>query len=190
MRCDGVLPKMIPSDFSYGSPAEQRRSVVREGDLEAAFIEKLANLKYTIRPDIRNRDALEKNFREKFDALNRVTLTDGEFSRLQEEIITSDVFTAARTIRGVNSFTRDDGTPLNYTLVNIRDWCKNTYEVVNQLRINTDNSQKQLGNTFWSIASCLTRLDDLIAAQTQKHEALKTHKKGLMQQLFPSPEAE
>jgi len=37
------------------------------------------------------------------------------------------------------------------------------------------------------IASCLTILDDLIAAQTQKHEALKTHKKGLMQQLFPSP---
>jgi type I restriction enzyme S subunit len=38
------------------------------------------------------------------------------------------------------------------------------------------------------IASCLTSLDDLIAAQTQKLEALKTHKKGLMQQLFPSPE--
>jgi type I restriction enzyme S subunit len=37
------------------------------------------------------------------------------------------------------------------------------------------------------IAACLTSLDDLIAAQTQKHEALKTHKKGLMQQLFPSP---
>jgi type I restriction enzyme S subunit len=36
------------------------------------------------------------------------------------------------------------------------------------------------------IADCLTSLDDLIAAQTQKLEALKTHKKGLMQQLFPS----
>ena len=38
------------------------------------------------------------------------------------------------------------------------------------------------------IADCLTTLDDLIAAQTQKLEALKTHKKGLMQQLFPAPE--
>jgi type I restriction enzyme S subunit len=38
------------------------------------------------------------------------------------------------------------------------------------------------------IADCLTSLDDLIAAHTQKLEALKTHKKGLMQQLFPSPE--
>ena len=39
------------------------------------------------------------------------------------------------------------------------------------------------------IADCLTSLDDLIAAQTQKLDALKTHKKGLMQQLFPSPDA-
>ena len=39
------------------------------------------------------------------------------------------------------------------------------------------------------IADCLTSLDDLIAGQAQKLEALKTHKKGLMQQLFPSPEA-
>jgi hypothetical protein len=33
-----------------------------------------------------------------------------------------------------------DGTPLNYTLVNIADWCKNTFEVISQLRINTDYS--------------------------------------------------
>ena len=39
------------------------------------------------------------------------------------------------------------------------------------------------------IADCLTRLDDLIAAQTQTLEALKTHKQGLMQQLFPAPAA-
>ena len=38
------------------------------------------------------------------------------------------------------------------------------------------------------IADCLTSLDDLIAAQTQKLSTLKTHKKGLMQQLFPSAE--
>ena len=38
------------------------------------------------------------------------------------------------------------------------------------------------------IADCLSSLDNLIAAQTEKLDALKTHKKGLMQQLFPSPE--
>lgn len=36
------------------------------------------------------------------------------------------------------------------------------------------------------IADCLSSLDDLITVQAQKIEALKTHEKGLMQQLFPS----
>jgi type I restriction enzyme S subunit len=40
-----------------------------------------------------------------------------------------------------------------------------------------------------TITSCLSSLDDLIAAQSTKLEALKTHKKGLMQQLFPAGEA-
>ncbi len=35
------------------------------------------------------------------------------------------------------------------------------------------------------IADCLSSLDDLITAQAQKVDVLKTHKKGLMQQLFP-----
>ena len=39
------------------------------------------------------------------------------------------------------------------------------------------------------IAYCLTSLDTLITAATQELETLKTHKKGLMQQLFPSVEA-
>jgi type I restriction enzyme S subunit len=38
------------------------------------------------------------------------------------------------------------------------------------------------------IASCLNSLDALITAETQKLEALKRHKRGLMQQVFPSPE--
>jgi type I restriction enzyme S subunit len=38
------------------------------------------------------------------------------------------------------------------------------------------------------IADCLSSLDELIAAQSRKLEALKTHKKGLMQQLFPFTE--
>jgi len=111
-----------------------------EQQIEQSFIEKLMGLKYEYRPEITDRAALEKNFRDKFEALNRICLTDGEFARLLDEIVTPDVFTAAKLLRQINAFTRDDGTPLNYTLVNIKDWCKNTFEVINQLRINTDNS--------------------------------------------------
>jgi len=35
------------------------------------------------------------------------------------------------------------------------------------------------------IASCLSSLDEIISAQSQKIETLKLHKKGLLQGLFP-----
>lgn len=38
-----------------------------------------------------------------------------------------------------------------------------------------------------TIADCLATLDSIIAAETKKLESLKTHKRGLMQQLFPQP---
>jgi len=111
-----------------------------EVQLEKSFIDRLVGLKYEHRGDIRDRVSLERNFREKFEALNRVTLTDGEFQRLLDEIVTPDVYEAAGALRNRETLIRDDGTPLNYTLVNIKDWCKNSFEIVNQLRINTDNS--------------------------------------------------
>jgi type I restriction enzyme R subunit len=111
-----------------------------EQEIETSLLDRLKELKYSYRSDINNRSALENNFRAKFEDLNRVKLTDGEFARLLDEIITPDVFAAAKILRSINAFSRDDGTPLNYSLVNLKDWCKNHFEVINQLRINTDNS--------------------------------------------------
>ncbi|MDR0406529.1 MAG: type I restriction endonuclease subunit R, partial [Holosporales bacterium] len=111
-----------------------------ENQIEMAFIQKLQDLKYTYREDIKDRTSLEASFRGHFERLNRVKLSDSEFVRLRDAIITQEVFSAAKTLREINTFKRDDDTPLQYTLVNIKDWCKNEFEVINQLRINTENS--------------------------------------------------
>ena len=111
-----------------------------EQEIEEALIQKLGDLKYSYRPDIHDRAALEANFRHHFESLNHVSLSDSEFSRLLETIVTPDVYAASRILRERNHFERDDGTALHYTLVNIKDWCKNTFEVIHQLRINTDYS--------------------------------------------------
>jgi type I restriction enzyme S subunit len=49
-----------------------------------------------------------------------------------------------------------------------------------QLALPTRNEQRK-------IAECLTSLDEVIAAERRKFEALRAHKKGLMEQLFPRP---
>lgn len=117
--------------------------MTKEYQIEKNLIKQLEALKYVHRPDIVDRKSLEQNFKAKFEALNRIRLTDSEFLRLREEIINPDVFLASKFLRERQYFQREDGTPLHYTLVNIKDWCKNEYEVVSQLRINTENSNQR-----------------------------------------------
>jgi type I restriction enzyme S subunit len=53
-------------------------------------------------------------------------------------------------------------------------------EIVKSLRFNYPDPNEQQ-----KIADCLSSLDKVISLEAQKLEALKRHKKGLMQQLFP-----
>ena len=115
----------------------------KENHIELNLIEQLKGLKYIYRPDIVDRKTLEQNFKTKFESLNRVRLSDNEFLRLREEIIQPDVYKASKLLRERQYFQREDGTPLHYTLVNIKDWCKNDFEVISQLRINTENSHQR-----------------------------------------------
>ncbi len=117
--------------------------MTKEHQIEENLIEQLTALKYKHRPDITDRKSLELNFKTKFEALNRVRLSDSEFLRLREEIIEPDVFAASKLLREHQYFQREDGTPLHYTLVNIKDWCKNDFEVIGQLRMNTENSNQR-----------------------------------------------
>ncbi|HEY9262470.1 type I restriction endonuclease subunit R [Chitinophaga sp.] len=115
----------------------------KEYEIENNLIRQLTDLKYTHRDDIVDRKTLEQNFRTKFEALNRVRLSENEFLRLREEIIHPDVFVASKSLREKQYFQREDGTPLHYTLVNNKEWCKNDFEVISQLRINTENSYQR-----------------------------------------------
>jgi type I restriction enzyme R subunit len=117
--------------------------MTREHQIEENLIKQLTELKYTYRPDIIDRKSLEQNFKAKFETLNRVRLSESEFLRLREEIIEPDVFKASKKLREQQFFQREDGTPLHYTLVNNKDWCKNDFEVISQLRMNTENSNQR-----------------------------------------------
>jgi type I restriction enzyme R subunit len=146
----------------------------KEKQIEERLIEQLKDLKYIYRDDIRDRNSLERNFRQKFETLNRVHLTDSEFERLLEDIINPDVFVSSKKLRERNFFQREDGTPLNYTLVNIKDWCKNEYEVINQLRINTDNSHHRY--------DVILLINGIPVAQIEL-KALKVSSRRAMQQI-------
>ena len=63
-----------------------------------------------------------------------------------------------------------------------------TAKGINQKALKTVPVRLPRPNEQRRIASCLSSLDALITAETEKLGALKRHKRGLMQQLFPSAE--
>ncbi len=69
---------------------------------------------------------------------------------------------------------------LTKNLEGLRDGKMISYKQFSELQIPVPAFEEQQ-----KIADCLSSLDELIAAQARKVDALKTHKKGLMQQLFP-----
>jgi len=69
---------------------------------------------------------------------------------------------------------------LTKNLEGLRDGKMISYKQFSELQIPVPASEEQQ-----KIADCLSSLDELIASQARKVDALKTHKKGLMQQLFP-----
>ena len=66
-------------------------------------------------------------------------------------------------------------TGSNYPAINSSD--------LSQISVQVPKPQEQQ-----KIAECLSSLDELITAQTEKIEQLQLHKKGLMQVLFPKLE--
>jgi type I restriction enzyme R subunit len=147
--------------------------MTKEHQIEESLIKQLTELKYIYRPDIVDRKSLEQNFRTKFEALNRVRLSDNEFLRLREEIINPDVFVASKLLRERQYFQREDGTPLHYTLVNNKDWCKNDFEVINQLRINTENSHQRY--------DIILLINGLPAVQIELKKGDISHRKAMQQ---------
>ena len=84
----------------------------------------------------------------------------------------------------------ENGAFLSHFLTHRKDWIIAKYIQGGQGNLSGE-IVKSIGLVFPSpteqqrIADCLNSLDDLIAAETRKLDTLKTHKKGLMQQLFP-----
>ena len=115
-------------------------NITLEKMTEQKLINHLIKLGYIYREDINDKDTLHENFRKHFNRMNGLTLSDQDFNNLCTDLISTNVFDCAEILRTRQYFERDDKTPLYYNLMDTKDWCKNTFEIVNQLKLNTDNS--------------------------------------------------
>lgn len=75
----------------------------------------------------------------------------------------------------------------NYLSSLVQKGAKNTINITNDTFVSKNVCLPSDPAEQEKIASCLTEIDNLIAAQDQKVDALKEKKKALMQQMFPQP---
>jgi type I restriction enzyme, S subunit len=74
----------------------------------------------------------------------------------------------------------------NYLAPITKKGAKNTLQISNEIFLSGTIYFPHAEGEQTKIADCLSSLDDFITAQAKKIEALKAHKKGLMQQFFPA----
>ena len=103
-----------------------------ESQLEKSLIERLTRLGFApvVIPDV---VALEANLRSQLEVFNDTTFSDGEWSRIMNHLMKGDKFQKAKTLRDRFALRRDDETTSFIRFFNTDQWCKNEYQVTQQV---------------------------------------------------------
>lgn len=125
-----------------------------------------------------------------YSVIVATTATIGEHALIIVDSLANQRFTFLTKRKSFDN--KLDMMYFHYYMFIIDEWCKRNTNSGGLLSVNM-NSFKKLTVPYpkstteqQKIAACLTSLDNYIEATKEKLEQLKTHKKGLMQKLFPA----
>ena len=112
-------------------------STQSEAKLEADLIQQLIDKNYdSIRID--NETELKANLKTQLEALNSLSFTEKEFSRVLNHLNKGNVFDRAKILRDKMQLTKDDGTSVYLDFINQDDWSNNYFQVTNQVTMEGD----------------------------------------------------
>jgi len=116
---------------------------MKELNLENEFIDKLVSLGYK-KINIKNYKQLKENLKEKIFLLNqeklKTPLTDNEFNKIYNHLMNGNKIRKSEKLRDKYLLKRDDESEVyieffKHSVNNQEDWCKNIFEVANQIEI-------------------------------------------------------
>ena len=103
-----------------------------ESQLEKSLLERLTRLGFTpvVIEDVA---ALEANLRSQLSKFNNTNFSNGEWARVINHLMKGDRFHKAKILRDRFSLKRDDATTAWIKFFNMEQWCKNEYQVTQQV---------------------------------------------------------
>ncbi|WP_297089430.1 type I restriction endonuclease subunit R [uncultured Draconibacterium sp.] len=102
--------------------------------LEENLITQLAGMRYQ-RVTINDEADLLVNLKEQLEKHNGVQLTDKEFAQVLNHLDKGNVFEKAKILRDKMQLTKEDGDSVYLEFINMDQWCKNTFQVTNQVTV-------------------------------------------------------
>ena len=112
--------------------------VQSEAALENSVVQTLQDLSYE-KVLIADETALLENFKKQITLhnlekhLKNIPLTNSDFERLLISLGGKGVFNSSYNLRQLQPLTRDDGSRTYIELLNQNEWCKNRFQVTNQI---------------------------------------------------------
>lgn len=106
-----------------------------EQTLENSLIKQLEGMKYE-RVNIPDETVLFANLKTQLEKHNELTFSDREFESILNFLDTGGVFDRAKILRDKMPLRRDDGTTKIIEFLNTEAWCKNEFQVANQITNN------------------------------------------------------
>lgn len=103
-----------------------------EQQLEKTLIEQMNRLGFSS-AIIEDADALTRNLRAQLEKFNQTNFSDAEFSRILNHLNKGDRFQKAKALRDRFVLKRDDESTFYVRFFNMEQWCKNEYQVSNQI---------------------------------------------------------
>ena len=103
-----------------------------EQQLEKTLIEQLERLGFS--PIVlEDTNAMVANLKTQMERFNQTTLSTDEFTRILNHINKGDRFQKAKTLRDRFVLKRDDESYFYVRFFNMDQWCKNEYQVAQQI---------------------------------------------------------
>lgn len=105
-----------------------------EQALEKQLLTQLQKMKYEY-VSIPDETALRSNLKKQLERHNKTTFTPKEFAKIEIFLNKGNVYERAKILRDKMHLIRDDGTSMYVEFFNTKEWCKNEFQVTNQISI-------------------------------------------------------
>lgn len=123
------------------------KGVTTELAMEEKLMQQLEKLEYQ-RTNIKTEQQLLENLKTQLEIHNKTNFDENEFKDILHYLNGGTIFEKAKKLRDHFPLKRTDGSTKYIRFINAQDWCKNEYQIANQITVKNSTTQRRFDVTI------------------------------------------